>query len=334
MTDYARLCRNAGVTTTSELLGTFILLPDTLATWQSQVEAPDFPVRISVYNLPGIPGKPADYAAAAEAALALRSAATDKLRIGGIKLVGDGSLQGWTACCGTPAYFTGDDHGLFQFTQDDLDLAVRTFHEAGLQIYFHANGDAAVEMLINSVDRAMRNYAWLDHRHTAQHAQTATASQYRRMATLGIAANLFSNHIWYWGDQHVELVKGPEIVERMWAARSAMEAGVSVTYHSDSGVTPTGQLHTAWCAVNRLTPKGRTLGEAEKVTVEQALRAVTIEAAYQLRMDAEIGTIEAGKLADFAVLQDDPFEVEPEALRDVRVWGTVVGGQIFEAERG
>jgi hypothetical protein len=86
--------------------------------------------------------------------------------------------------------------------------------------------------------------------------------------------------------------------------------------------------------VNRLTPKGRTLGEAEKVTVEQALRAVTIEAAYQLRMDAEIGTIEAGKLADFAVLQDDPFEVEPEALRDVRVWGTVVGGQIFEAERG
>jgi hypothetical protein len=313
-------------------LGTFLLLPESLINWQTQVNDPDFPARISVYNLPGVPGKPADYAAAAELALTLQNAASDKLRIGGIKLIGDGSLQGWTACCGSPGYFTGEDHGLFQFEQDDLDLAVRTFHEAGLQIYFHANGDAAVEMLINAVDRALRHYAWLDHRHTAQHAQTATAAQFRRMSTLGIAANIFTNHMWYWGDQHLEQLRGPELVERMWAVRSAMEAGVSVTYHSDSGVTPTSQLHTAWCAVNRLTPKGRTLGEAEKVTVEQALRAVTIEAAYQLRMDSEIGTIEAGKLADFAILEDDPFEMAPDQLRNVRVWGTVVGGQIFEAE--
>jgi len=333
LTDYARLCRNAGVTTTSELLGTFLLLPQSLVQWQQQVDDPEFPVRISVYNLPGIPGKPADYAAAALVAQEIRSAESDKLRIGGIKLIGDGSLQGWTACCSAPGYFTGDDHALAQFTQDDLDLAVRTFHEAGLQIYFHANGDAAVDMLIDSVDLALRNYAWLDHRHTAQHSQTTTAAQYRQMANLGMAANLFTNHMWYWGDQHYDKVMGPERVERMWAARSAAEAGVSVTYHSDSGVTPTGQLHTAWCAVNRLTPSGRTLGEFEKVSVEQALRAVTLEAAYQLHMDHEIGTIEAGKRADFAVLEADPLEVDPASLRDIAIWGTVLGGIPQPAER-
>ena len=331
--DYGRLCRNAGVTTTTELVGIFMLVPESVAVWQDVVNRDEFPARMSVYNVPGIPGIPADYAAAAKKALDFQSLATDKLRIGGIKLVGDGSLQGWTACCGAPGYFTGEDHALAQFTQDDLDLAVTTFHEAGLQIYLHANGDATVDQFIIAVDKALRKTAWLDHRHTAQHSQTTTTSQYRAMARLGIAANIFTNHMWYWGDQHYAQVMGPERVDRMWAVKSASEMGVSVTYHSDSGVTPTSQLHTAWCAVNRITPSGRVLGEAEKVDVETALRAVTIEAAFQLHMDHEIGTIEAGKLADFAVLESDPLECDPMALRDIKVWGTVVGGVIYEAEK-
>jgi len=331
--DYGRLCRNAGVTTTTELVGLFMLIPQTVAIWQDVVNRPNFPARMSVYNLPGIPGVPADYAAAAAKAIDFQSLATDKLRIGGIKLVGDGSLQGWTACCGAPGYFTGEDHALAQFTQDDLDLAVTTFHEAGLQIYLHANGDATVDQFIIAVDKALRKTAWLDHRHTAQHSQTTTTSQYRAMARLGIAANVFTNHMWYWGDQHYAQVMGPERVDRMWAVKSASEMGVSVTYHSDSGVTPTSQLHTAWCAVNRVTPSGRVLGEAERVDIETALRAVTIEAAFQLNMDHEIGTIEAGKLADFAVLESDPLECDPMALRDIKVWGTVVGGVIYEAEK-
>ena len=331
--DYGRLCRNAGVTTTTELVGPFLLLPESVKIFADIVNREDFPARISVYNLPGIPGSTADYAGAAAKALELQALATDKLRLGGIKLVGDGSLQGWTACCGAPGYYTGEDHGLAQFTQEDLDLAVQTFHDAGLQIYLHANGDATVDQFIIAVDRALRKTAWLDHRHTAQHSQTTTAHQYRAMARLGIAVNIFTNHIWYWGDQHYSTVMGPERVERMWACRTAKDLGISVTYHSDSGVTPTSQLHTAWCAVNRVTPSGRILGEAEKVDVETALRAVTIEAAYQLHMDHEVGSIEAGKLADFAVLESDPLEVEPIELRNVKVWGTVVGGVIYEAEK-
>ena len=331
--NYGRLCRNAGVTTTTELTCLFMIVPETVAVWQDVVNRDEFPARMSVYNLPGIPGIPADYAAAAVKAREFESLATDKLRIGGIKLVGDGSLQGWTACCGAPGYYTGEDHGLAQFTQEDLDFAVETFHEAGLQIYLHANGDATVDQFISAVDKAMRKTAWLDHRHTAQHSQTTTSAQYRKMARLGIAANLFTNHIWYWGDQHYSTVMGPERVERMWAAKTAKDLGLSVTYHSDSGVTPTGQLHTAWCAVNRVTPSGRVLGEAEKVNVETALRAVTIEAAFQLHMDHEVGSIEAGKLADFAVLEADPLECDPMDLRNIKVWGTVVGGVIYEAEK-
>ena len=331
--DYGRLCRNAGVTTSSELAGLMLVSPQAVDLYKAVVEDPSFPARICMYNVPGQPGVPTDYAAAAQKALALRADESDKLRMSGIKLIGDGSLQGWTACCSAPGYFTGEDHGLYQFTDDDLNLAVKTFHEASLQIFCHSNGDASAEQFVNAVDLALRHYAWLDHRHTVQHSQTTRAAQYRRMARLGIEVNIFTNHIWYWGDQHYSSVMGPEQVERMWACRTAKDLGLSVTYHSDSGVTPTGQLHTAWCAVNRLTPSGRVLGAAEKVTVEEALRAVTIEAAYQLRMDDEIGTIEAGKRADFAVLEDDPLAVAPENLRDVKVWGTVLGGVIYEAEK-
>ena len=86
-----------------------------------------------------------------------------------------------------------------------------------------------------------------------------------------------------------------------------------------------------WCAVNRITPKGRVLGNAEKITAEQALHSITIGAAFQLHLDAEIGSIEAGKRADFAILDDDPLTVDPIKIKDIKVWGTVLGGQKFAA---
>jgi predicted amidohydrolase YtcJ len=109
---------------------------------------------------------------------------------------------------------------------------------------------------------------------------------------------------------------------------------VPLAIHSDAPVTPLGPLFTAWCAVNRLTPKGRLLGEAERITVPQALRAITLGAAWTLKLDGEIGSIECGKRADFCVLEDDPLEMDPMALKDARVWGTVLSGRVFEAQRG
>jgi predicted amidohydrolase YtcJ len=99
-------------------------------------------------------------------------------------------------------------------------------------------------------------------------------------------------------------------------------------------VTPIGPLFTAWCAVNRLTASGRTLGETEKISVADALRAITLGAAYTLKLDEELGSIDVGKRADFAILEDDPLSVAPDKLKDVGVWGTVLGGRIFAAPAG
>jgi len=106
---------------------------------------------------------------------------------------------------------------------------------------------------------------------------------------------------------------------------------VPFAIHSDAPVTPLAPLFTAWCAVHRLTASGRVLGEHERIGVGEALRAITLGAAYTLKLDGEIGSIEAGKRADFAVLEDDPLEVPAQALKDVRVWGTVQDGRVFEA---
>jgi predicted amidohydrolase YtcJ len=109
---------------------------------------------------------------------------------------------------------------------------------------------------------------------------------------------------------------------------------VPFSIHSDAPVTPLSPLFTAWCAVNRTSSSGRKLGaDTEALTVEQALAAITIGAAYTLKLDHLVGSIECGKLADFAVLDDDPLAVAPDKLKDIPVWGTVIGGVVKQAPR-
>jgi hypothetical protein len=127
------------------------------------------------------------------------------------------------------------------------------------------------------------------------------------------------------------MTMGPDRANRLDACQSALNAGVPLAIHSDAPVTPLAPLFTAWCAVNRVTPSGRVLGANERLSVMDALRAITIGPAYTLKLDHEIGSIECGKRADFAVLEDDPFTVAPNALKDVRVWGTVLSGRVFPA---
>src|SRR5690606_20477080 len=119
--------------------------------------------------------------------------------------------------------------------------------------------------------------------------------------------------------------------ERMNACATALANGVPLAIHSDAPVTPLGPLFTAWCAVNRRSAGGRVLGAAERIGVADALRAITLGAAYTLRLDGEIGSIEAGKRADFAVLEQDPYEVEPAALADIGIWGVFADGRPVRA---
>jgi predicted amidohydrolase YtcJ len=256
---------------------------------------------------------------------------SDKLRYGLVKLMLDGSIQGFSARLRWPGHFNGAPNGIWVTAPAQYEADFETYHRAGLQIHTHANGDEASEAAIDAIGRVLERAPRLDHRHTLQHGQMIDAPMFARMARLGLCVNLFANHLWYWGDQHYEMTLGPDRAHRLDACGSALAAGVALAIHSDAPVTPLGPLFTAWCAVNRVTPKGRVLGAAERIGVPQALCAITLGAAWTLKLDHELGSIECGKRADFCVLEDDPLEVEPMALKDVRVWGTVLSGRVFEA---
>ncbi|MDH3793079.1 MAG: amidohydrolase family protein, partial [Rhodospirillales bacterium] len=287
--------------------------------------AADYPLRI-VPMLGGITQPPREVA---ERALALRKRSTDMLRLGGVKLVLDGSIQGYTARLRWPGHVNGAPNGIWVIAPDQAEEMIEALHGARIQMHIHTNGDEASEVAIDALERAMVLHPWRDHRHTLQHGQMIDRAMYRRMAALGVCVNLFANHIYYFGEIHAAKTIGEDRARRMDACRTALDEGVRMTIHSDAPVTPMGPLFTAWCAVNRLTSSGRVLGPEQRITVDEALLAITLGAAYTLKLDGEIGSIETGKRADFAILADDPTEVDPVALKDVPVLGTVSGGRVF-----
>jgi len=256
---------------------------------------------------------------------------TDKLRLSLVKLIVDGSIQGYTARLRWPGYYNGHANGIWVTSPTELPAIVERLHAAGAHIHIHTNGDEATDAALDAVEAALAKHPRADHRHTLQHCQLADAAQFRRIARLGLCVNLFANHLYYWGDAHYAQTVGPDRANRMEACGTALRLGVPFAIHSDAPITPLGPLFTAWCAVTRMTASGRVLGELERIDVAQALHAITLGAAYTLRMDGMIGSIEVGKFADFCVLDDDPLAVGPDRLKDVRVWGTVLGGRVFQA---
>lgn len=326
-----QICANTGITMLCDLAGSGLSRPGDQGIWHDIVDRPDYPARLAQRHLHALPPGATDWAEAADQLLALRADDTAKVRTAGLKIILDGSIQGFTAKLGWPGYYTGTDHGQWMTAPDQLVEICRPFHQRHINIHAHCNGDLTIDAWTDAVEQLVIEHPWLDHRHTVQHSQLTTAAQFRRMARLGMCANIFANHLWYWGDQHHDITVGPERARRMEPCATAEREGVSFSLHSDASVTPLGHLHTMWCAVNRVTPSGRVLGEHERISPDSALRAVTLGSAYQMHLDAEFGTIECGKAADFTVLDDDPLTVDPMAIRDIGVWGTVVAGVPFEA---
>ena len=322
---FARVAQLAGVTTATDLHNT---LPDsTVDAYLRASGSADFPLRL-------LPAFAAIAMPPEEGIVRLKSLMkknNERLRFGLVKIVTDGSIQGLSARMRWPGYYDGTPNGVWNIGPEEIDRYLLAYHRAGFQVHVHTNGDEASEVAIESVERALAAAPRWDHRHTLQHAQMADAG--RRMKALGMCANLFANHLFYWGDIHYARTLGPERAERMDACGTALGVGVPFAIHCDAPVTPIGPLFTAWCAVNRLTASGRTLGEAEKISVADALRAITLGAAYTLKLDEELGSIDVGKRADFAILDDDPLAVPPEKLKDVPVWGTVLGGKVFQSPK-
>jgi predicted amidohydrolase YtcJ len=328
MADFARLCVRMGVTTATELATP--ITDDALQAMLRATGAADFPIRY----VPALHSRGQTVEATIERARHLKPLSTARLRLGRIKTHADGSIQGFSARLRWPGYHNGAPQGLWYVEPEYLLRLYTLALEHGLQVHTHTNGDEAIELAIECTERALARHPRFDHRFTLQHCQLADRAQMVRMKALGLCANFFANHHFYWGDAHYRMTLGPDRAERMNPCRSAAELGLPYTIHSDAPVTPLGPLHVAWCAVNRLTASGRVLGAHERIGAAEALRAVTLGAAYTLHLDGELGSIECGKRADFAVLEDDPLSVPADRIRDVGVWGTVCGGRVFEARRG
>jgi predicted amidohydrolase YtcJ len=322
---FARLAVRTGVTTATDLASP---LPQNAVDMMLRVTAqPKFPLRV-VSLLRQMSQTPQQLI---ERAAALRALSTEQLRLGAIKIVADGSIQGFSARLRWPGYYNGAPNGLWYTPPETMRAVYAEALRQGLLVHTHTNGDEATALALDCMQDALKAQPARDHRFTLQHCQLADAAQFRRMKALGMCVNLFPNHHFYWGDQHYAMTVGPERAERMNACATALATGVPLAIHSDAPVTPLGPLFTAWCAVNRRSASGRVLGRHECIGVEDALRTITLGAAYTLHLDHEIGSIECGKRADFAVLEDDPLEAGAEGLKDVRVWGTLQHGRLFEA---
>ena len=257
-----------------------------------------------------------------------------KLNFGGIKFVSDGSIQGFTGRLNWPGYFNGAKNGIFNYDADQLKAGMLPFWKAGFPLHVHVNGDQATDAALDAVTYLQNTSPRTPTAVTLEHDQMSNTEQFKRTHDLGMYANLFANHIYYWGDQHYSILLGPTRANTMDDAAEAKRNHVTFSLHSDSPVTPLGPLHSMWAAMNRVTVSGRVLGASEKISGEDALRAVTLNAAYLLGLERDIGSIEVGKRADFTVLAKDPTVVAPMTVKDIAVVATVVDGNVHLAGKG
>ena len=252
------------------------------------------------------------------------------IRQGAAKIIGDGSIQGYTGYLSAPYHVPpGDDpeyRGYPTIAREELIEVVTRYHAQGLQVAVHGNGDACIDDILDAFEAAQRAHPRPDARHVVIHAQMARDDQLDRMAELDVIPSFFSLHTYYWGDRHREIFMGPERAARMSPARSAMDRGLRFTIHTDAPVVPMEPLRLVWAAVNRRSSSGASIGEAERIPPIQALRAVTIDAAYQHFEEREKGSLETGKLADLVILDRSPLD-DPQHIDRIRVLETIVGGK-------
>ena len=255
-----------------------------------------------------------------------------RFRLGGMKLLTDGSIQGYTAYLSRPYHTPGAGReawyaGFPTFeSQEKLNAALTDGYENGWQVLAHANGDAAIAMVIEAARAAEESHPGGDRRTTIIHAQTIREEQLDEVKELGLYVSFFPGHVYYWGDRHRDVFLGPERAACINPMRSALDRGIPITLHHDSPVTPPDILTVVWSAVNRMTSGGRELGSEQRLTPREAIRAVTIDAARQLFEEDRKGSIEVGNMADLVVLSANPLSVEPMRIREIAVEGTIKEG--------
>lgn len=255
------------------------------------------------------------------------------LKYGGLKLALDGSPQGKTAYLTSP-YLTpvpgcsGACSGFPTMPQADVNALFTLCYKNHVQLYSHCNGDASIDMMIaahRAAEQALGETS-TDRRTVIIHSQITRPDQLKAYQQYGLVPSYFANHTYYWGDVHLANL-GPERAAFISPLKSTLALGVRATTHTDASVTPLDPMFLLWTTVNRIMRSGQVLGPDERVTPYQGLLALTSNGAYEYFEEKTKGTLEVGKLADFVMLDRNPLKVDPMAIQDIRVMGTVKEGK-------
>lgn len=324
----AGVAHGNGVTTTADMFFGAVDLELEYSVTRALVDEPGFPVRIqAVYDGATAVRQHGDQAAAFVTGLRQRN--DDRLFFDHIKFFADGGFNDIAGETGWPGAIDGQQ-GLWNLppgiTPDQLWTVMLQFWQAGIDIHIHVTADLGLDMVIGNLARLQEAKPRFDHRFTVEHMGIAFPHQLRRLAALG---GLVSNNIYflyYRGERYAEMGYGPDRSAHASPLGSVTRAGIPFAVHSDMTIAPCIPLQAVWIAVNRFGQSGAVLMPEERVSLDLALKAITINAAYVLRLDHLAGSIEVGKWADFAVLEQSPYDVDPTAIRDIAIWGTVLGG--------
>jgi predicted amidohydrolase YtcJ len=325
----SRIAKSAGVTTTAEMVFGFT---DFETEWKMHDEAvndPAFPLRMALVPLEN-PLYKSHGAKAAEFLLAIKERNTEKLFFHGIKYLSDGSFPAMSLRLNFPGYLDGSNGLRNDVPWEELHERMLPFWKAGIQIHCHANGDEAVDASLDALAKLQALHPRFDHRFTIEHYCISTPDQARRLAALGGMASVNNYFVHYRSQLHANEGFGPDRSEAIARLGSLERAGVTFALHSDFSlvVVPLHPLTAAWAAVNRVAKDGKTImAPGERIGIDRAMRAITIDAAWVLGMERDVGSLEPGKFADFAILEEDPYEVDPMKLKDIGIWGTVLAGK-------
>jgi predicted amidohydrolase YtcJ len=216
---------------------------------------------------------------------------------------------------------------------EDFARSAWAFWKEGYQLAVHQNGDMGMELCLNTLEGLLHRQPRYDHRFGIHHFAISEAPQVKRAAELGaiISSNPFYVHVL--GEQYSKVGVGPERAEVMARGRTVLDRGARLSFHSDSPMAPARPMMLVWSAVNRIGLSGqKVLGPEERLTSEEAFRAITIDAAHALRKEDEIGSIEIGKRANFTVFEENPIGADPKSLKDLAIWGTVFEGKKYRID--
>lgn len=258
---------------------------------------------------------------------------THRLRFGKhVKLFTDGAFFSQLMQLGGPGYIDGHD-GEWLMPPEQFENYARALWNEGMNIHVHCTGDMGVELALDTLEKLQWERPRLNHRFSIEHFGISTPSQARRIADLGAIVSANPYYLYELSDIYAREGVGFERASQMVRLGSLSRNRVPFALHSDYTMAPARPLQNAWIAVNRVNAAGDVMGANERVTVDEAMRAITINAAYVLGLEHEIGSISQDKKADFTVLEADPFEIPVEELRDIPIWGTIFEGRPFRLRK-